>query len=219
MTSWASHWPGQHQWPLPHGGEHQEVENGVSVAGDSPGQHLTQVGLSREEINLVLSSPYHAVCQSRSTGMQVTVSSQATLDTEPWIHHEIWAFSLTRMSSEPCMGEAGQQRVRGYLHAKEHPRKPPSHSLKMVNSYSLSWKLGPVTCRHRSTLVWEGKQLFPAWREKVHTVLCFVFSREQSCSDCSQAFSAVCQSPAFFMHYIRSPSTSLRCFQLLSAAI
>lgn len=72
--------------------------------------------------------------------------------------------------------------------------------------------------RHRSALVWEGRQLFPAWREKVHTVLCFVFSTEQSSSDRSQASSAVCQSPALFMDYARSPSTSLRCFQLLSAA-
>lgn len=58
-SGWVSHQPGQHQWPLPHGGEHRDVQNDVSTAGESLDQHLTQVGLSQEEIRLVTSSPYH----------------------------------------------------------------------------------------------------------------------------------------------------------------
>ncbi|OPJ72023.1 hypothetical protein AV530_009343 [Patagioenas fasciata monilis] len=41
-------------WPAPEAPsswwEHRGVRNHISAAGDSPGQHLTQVGLSRKEI-------------------------------------------------------------------------------------------------------------------------------------------------------------------------
>lgn len=40
-------------------GSTRDVQDDVSTAEESLDQHLTQVGLSQEEIRLVISSPYH----------------------------------------------------------------------------------------------------------------------------------------------------------------
>lgn len=73
------------------------VQNGVATAGDSPGQHLPQLGLSQEEIRLVISSPHHPVCQSRSAGMQFALKPQAALAPGPWSHHQILGFLSNKL--------------------------------------------------------------------------------------------------------------------------
>lgn len=155
--------------------------------------------------------------------MQVTVRSQAILAPRPWIHYLIWVFSLTNCC-RASYGWGWPAKCEGCLHPREQSRKPPSlcwQTLEMFNSYfllrlaqnfSIHWHIG-------TEVPWFGKAGNYFLPEGKKFMLCCALCFLQSSSDSSQAFSAVCQSPALFMGYIRSPSTSLRWFQLLSAAM